>query len=278
MTNPDQAPEENWPDPVANPDAEPADIPDSKDEMTFLDHLEDLRWTIFKSFLAFALACVLIGVFLAQFSDLLRWPYEFAVSGRDIQMSGLINTSILGVFSVIFYLLIGGGFAISMPFMLYFIAQFVMPGLNERELRLVRPACMVAFLLFFVGALFSFFILVPAALRASIIFNEMLGFAPLWTAASYYGLLTWMVLGVGIAFQFPLVLMILVYLELINQAQLRGFRKYSIVLFLCIGAVVTPTTDPITFILLALPMSVLYEIAILGAGRIERTKIAEEPD
>jgi hypothetical protein len=55
MTNPDQAPEENWPDPVANPDAEPADIPDSKDEMTFLDHLEDLRWTIFKSFLAFAL-------------------------------------------------------------------------------------------------------------------------------------------------------------------------------------------------------------------------------
>jgi sec-independent protein translocase protein TatC len=190
-------------------------------------------------------------------------------------MSGLINTSILGVFSVIFYLLIGGGFAISLPFMLYFIAQFVMPGLNERELHLVRPACLAAFLLFFVGAVFSFFILVPAALRASIIFNELLGFAPLWTAASYYGLLTWMVLGVGIAFQFPLVLLILVFLEILSKAQLIAFRRYSIVLFLCIGAVVTPTTDPVTFILLALPMSVLYEIAIMGAGRIERRKAEE---
>jgi sec-independent protein translocase protein TatC len=275
MENPDQPTPENWPEPVKNPDAETGDTPDSRDEMTFLDHLEDLRWTLFKSFIAFGVACLMIGLFLAQFSDLLRWPYEFAVSGRDIQMSGLINTSILGVFSVIFYLLIGGGFAVSLPFILYFIAQFVMPGLNERELRLVRPACMAAFLLFFVGAVFSFFILVPAALRASIVFNEMLGFAPLWTAASYYGLLTWMVLGVGIAFQFPLVLLILVFLEILSKAQLVAFRKYSVVLFLCIGAVVTPTTDPVTFILLALPMSILYEIAIMGAGRIERRKAEE---
>jgi sec-independent protein translocase protein TatC len=275
MTNPDQPPPENWPAPVKNPDVEAGESPDSRDEMTFLDHLEDLRWTLFKSFIAFGLACLLIGLFLAQFSDLLRWPYEFAISGRDIQMSGLINTSILGVFSVIFYLLIGGGFAISLPFMLYFIAQFVMPGLNERELHLVRPACLAAFLLFFVGAVFSFFILVPAAPRAPIIFNELLGFAPLWTAASYYGLLTWMVLGVGIAFQFPLVLLILVFLEILSKAQLIAFRRYSIVLFLCIGAVVTPTTDPVTFILLALPMSVLYEIAIMGAGRIERRKAEE---
>ena len=97
----------------------------------------------------------------------------------------------------------------------------------------------------------------------------MLGFAPLWTAASYYGLLTWMVLGVGIAFQFPLVLLILVYLEVLSHAQLIAFRKYSIVLFLCIGAMVTPTTDPITFILLAFPMSLLYELAIWGAKRVE---------
>lgn len=245
------------------------------DEMTFLDHLEDLRWTIAKSFIAFGIACFLIAFFLSQFSELLRWPYAFAVSGREIEMSGLINTSILGVFSVIFYLLIGGGLALSLPFILYFIAQFVMPGLNDRELHMVRPACLSAFLLFIIGAAFSFFILVPAALRASIIFNEMLGFAPLWTAASYYGLLTWMVLGVGIAFQFPLVLLILVYLELLSKAQLVAFRKYSIVLFLCVGAVVTPTTDPVTFILLALPMSLLYELSIFGAGRVERRRAGD---
>ena len=245
-------------------------IEEDPDNMSFLDHLEDLRWTLFKSFISFGVACILIGVFLAQFSDLLRWPFDFAVSGRDIEMSGLINTSILGVFSVIFYLLLGGGLALSLPFMLYFVGSFVAPGLNERELKLLRPACTAAFILFIGGAAFSFFILVPAAMRASIIFNELLGFAPLWTAASYYGLLTWMVLGVGVAFQFPLVLLILVYVEIISHAQLIGFRKYSIVLFLCIGAIVTPTTDPVTFILLAFPMSLLYELAIFGAKKVEK--------
>jgi sec-independent protein translocase protein TatC len=253
-------------------DDDMGDMPEIEEEpghMSFLDHLEDLRWTLFKSFIAFGVACILIGVFLAQFSDVLRWPFDFAVKGQDIEMSGLINTSILGVFSVIFYLLIGGGLALSLPFILYFVGSFVAPGLNERELKLLRPACGAAFLLFLAGATFSFFILVPAAMRASIIFNAMLGFAPLWTAASYYGLLTWMVLGVGIAFQFPLVLLILVYLEVLSHAQLIAFRKYSIVLFLCIGAMVTPTTDPITFILLAFPMSLLYELAIWGAKRVE---------
>ncbi len=244
--------------------------------MGFLEHLEDLRWTLFKSFLAFGISCVLIGVFLAQFSDLLRWPYDFAVSGRDLEMSGLINTSILGVFSVIFYLLIGGGFSLSLPFILYFVGQFVAPGLKENELRMLRPACTLAFVLFMCGITFSFFVLVPAALRASIIFNEILGFAPMWTAASYYSLMTWMVLGVGIAFQFPLVLLILVSIGLLTHAQLVGFRKYSIVLFLCIGAVVTPTTDPITFILLAVPMSILYESAIFGAKRIEKKQALAE--
>lgn len=278
MPEADPPPPEDWPEPVQNPDPDNEEDSAEKDQMTFLDHLEDLRWTLFKSFCAFGIACILIGIFLAQFSDLLRWPYDFAVSGRDIEMKGLINTSILGVFSVIFYLLIGGGFAFSLPFMLYFTGQFVAPGLNERELRLLRPACAAAFLLFIAGATFSFFILVPAALRASIIFNQMLGFAPLWTAASYYGLLTWMVLGVGIAFQFPLVLLILVFLGILSKAQLVGFRKYSIVLFLCIGAVVTPTTDPVTFIILAVPMSILYEIAIVGAGKIERRQKMDEAD
>ena len=277
MTEPDSSPPSESEELA---DEELGDLPqieEEPDHMSFLDHLEDLRWTLFKSFCAFGISCILIGVFIAQFSDLLRWPFEFAVDGRELAMSGLINTSILGVFSVIFYLLLGGGIALSLPFILYFIGSFVAPGLNDRELRLLRPACLAAFILFLVGATFSFFILVPAAMRASIIFNEILGFAPLWTAASYYGLLTWMVLGVGIAFQFPLVLLILVYLEIISHAQLIAFRKYSIVLFLCIGAVVTPTTDPVTFILLALPMSLLYELAIIGARRME-AKRSERDD
>jgi sec-independent protein translocase protein TatC len=264
--------------PSSLPPEPPLDEPLEEPEeaaMSFLEHLEDLRWTLVKSVAAFLVAALLVGVFLSQFADLLRWPFAFAVSGRDLEMSGLINTSILGVFSVIFYLLIGGGFALSLPLILYFCAGFIAPGLTDRERSLLRPACFGAFLLFLAGVAFSFFILVPAALRASIIFNELLGFAPLWTAASYYGLLTWMVLGVGIAFQFPLVLLILVFLDVLSHAQLVAFRKYSIVLFLSIGAIVTPTTDPITFILLAIPMSLLYELAIFGAKRLEKQRAAK---
>lgn len=261
-----------WPDGDPEAGSEPLAETSGTDQMSFLDHLEELRWTLVKSFTAFGMACILIGVFLARFSNLLRWPYDFALSGQTVAMSGLINTSILGVFSVIFYLLIGGGFALSLPWILFFVGQFVAPGLNEKELRLLKPACLLAFILFFLGAAFSFFVLVPAALRASVLFNQLLGFAPLWTAASYYSLLTWMVLGVGIAFQFPLVILILVYLDILTKTKLVNFRRYSIVLFLGIGAVVTPTTDPVTFILLALPMSLLYELSILGAGRIERLK------
>lgn len=244
-------------------------------EMTFMDHLEDLRWVLFKSLIAFGTACVLVAAFLAQFSDLLRWPYDFATAGRDLLMPELINTSILGVFSVIFYLFMGGGFALSLPFILYFIAQFIAPGLNDKELAILRPACLGAFVLFLSGSAFSFFILVPAALRASIVFNEMLGFAPMWTAASYYGLMTWMTLGVGTAFQFPLVLLILVFIGVLSRAQLVAFRRYSIVIFLGVCAMITPTTDPFTFILLALPMSLLYELAIIGARHLEKKREAD---
>jgi sec-independent protein translocase protein TatC len=244
--------------------------------MTFLEHLEELRWTLLKGALAFFAAAALVMVFLARFSALLQWPYHFAVRGRELPMEGLINTSILGVFSVIFYLMIGGGLALSLPLNLYFVARFIAPGLTEKELRLLRPACFAALALFLAGAVFSFFILVPAALRASVMFNEMLGFTPFWTAASYYGLLTWMVLGVGIAFQFPLVLLILVYLRILTVDKLVAFRRYSIVLFLMIGAVVTPTTDPVTFILLALPMSLLYELGIVFGRRIEKRRAVED--
>jgi sec-independent protein translocase protein TatC len=240
--------------------------------MGFLDHLEEMRLTVGRCVVAFAVACALVGAFLTQFADLLLWPFTFATRNTELLMSGLVNTSILGVFSVVFYLIFGGGFALSLPFMLYFAARFVAPGLTPAELRLLRPACLGAIALFVLGALFSYFILAPAALRASIVFNNMLGFTPLWTAASYYSLITWMVLGVGMAFQFPLVLLILIYLGVLSVHQLVAFRRYSIVVFLCLCAAITPTTDPVTFIILTIPLSLLYELAIILGRRVQAVR------
>jgi sec-independent protein translocase protein TatC len=94
----------------------------------------------------------------------------------------------------------------------------------------------------------------------------------LWTAASYYSLITWMVLGVGMAFQFPLVLLILIYLGVLSVHQLVAFRRYSIVVFLCLCAAITPTTDPVTFIILTIPLSLLYELAIILGRRVQAVR------
>lgn len=245
--------------------------------MTLLEHLEELRWTIFKSLIAFALGCGIVMGFLTFFADLLRWPYEFATRGYEhVTMEGLINTSFLGVFSVIFQLMFIGGLGLSLPVVLYYFGSFVAPGLTPAEKRMLRPGCLAALALFLIGALFSFFVLLPAGLRASVMFNDMLGFQLFVTASSYYGLLSFAVLGVGLAFELPLIIVLCIYLGILNTEQLRRFRRYSVVLFLVLAAIVTPTPDPITFLFLAVPMSLLYETAIYMGAKVERRRAERE--
>ena len=281
---------------------------DSRTEMSFLDHLEDLRGTLLRCIISFIVACLLVVAFMKYFADMLNWPLQFAL-GDDVELVerppiysgavtsiaapdpltpapsaggsqkrqfGLITTSPMAVFSVILQVTFLGGFALSLPFMLYFVSRFIVPGLNPQEKSILRPACMAAFLLFAFGVSFSYFALVPASLKASIFFNELFGYQVLWSADRYYALLIWMTLGIGISFQFPLVLVILVYVGILDTVKLKAFRPYSIVVFLIVAAVVTPTTDPITFLLLSVPMSILYEFAIRISHRLER-KIGRIP-
>lgn len=250
---------------------------DASEGMTLLEHLEDLRWTIFKSLIAFGIGCGLVMAFLTAFAKLLLWPYEFATRGYEhVTMDGLINTSFLGVFSVIFQLMLIGGLGLALPVILYFFGSFVAPGLTPAEKRMLRPGCAAALGLFLSGAAFSFFVLLPAGLRASVVFNDMLGFQLFVTASSYYGLLTFAVLGVGLAFELPLIIVLCIYIGVLNTDQLRRFRRYSIVLFLVLAAIVTPTPDPITFLFLAVPMSILYETAIYLGSKVERRRAERE--
>ena len=258
-------------------EVELVDDADSTEGMTLLEHLEEVRWTIAKSLIALGLGCVLVMVFLTAFARLLLWPYEFATRGYEhVTMEGLINTSFLGVFSVIFQLMLIGGLGLALPVILYFFGSFVAPGLTPAEKRMLRPGCAAALGLFLLGATFSFFVLLPAGLRASVVFNDMLGFQLFVTASSYYGLLTFAVLGVGLAFELPLIIVLCIYIGILNTDQLRRFRRYSIVLFLVLAAIITPTPDPITFLFLAVPMSLLYETAIYLGSKVERRRAERE--
>jgi sec-independent protein translocase protein TatC len=274
----------------------------SSREMGFLDHLEELRQTILYCVLTLVIACAVVMVFMKLFTGFLNWPLQVAL-GEDMRIVevqpgfqagaldevgetnavqsesstrrqfGLITTSPMAVFSVILQVSFLGGVALALPFILYFIGKFVSPGLTPRELTVLRPGCVAAFALFLLGALFSYTVLVPASLRASIFFNELFGFQVLWSADRYYGLLVWMTIGIGISFEFPLLLTILVYLGVVDVERLRRYRPHSLVVFLIVGAIVTPTTDPFTFLILVLPMSLLYEISIWISARVDgRTK------
>jgi sec-independent protein translocase protein TatC len=126
--------------------------------------------------------------------------------------------------------------------------------------------------LFLLGAAFAFFLLVPSTLRVSVEINQMFGYAVRWTPGSYYSLLTWLTLGVGASFEFPLVIVLLVWLGVMTTAFLRKYRRHAIIVIFLIAAVVTPTPDPITQTMFAIPLYVLFEIAIFASSRVEKRK------
>lgn len=240
--------------------------------MGFFDHLEDLRWTLVKSVAAFLVCACLIGFFLKEFNDVILWPLNVVKAENPTMVIDLGTTSIMEGFSVVIQMCGMGGFIMAMPFILFFVGQFVAPALTEKELKLVLPVCLSALLLFLLGCAFSFFLLVPSTLRVSVQLNEMFGYAMRWTPGSYYSLLLWLVAGVGASFEFPLVIVLLVWLGLMTTAFLRKYRRHAIVLIFIIAAVVTPTPDPVTQTMFAAPLYILFEIAILVGGRVEKAR------
>ena len=244
--------------------------------MGFLDHLEDLRWTMIKSVLVFGAFVTLIAYFLTDAAYVLKWPLLEAAKSYPELSSGLITTSPMAVFTVIVQVCLLGGFVLSLPFVLFFIGQFVAPALTKKERRIVLPGALTAMFLFLSGAVFSYFFIVPAAIKVSMELNTDLGYQNLWSADRYYSMLVWLVLGLGATFEFPLVIVILVYLRIIDSKKLiRSWRMVVVIIFI-VAAVVTPTPDPITQTLVATPMLLLYVISVFVARGIEKRRAAEE--
>ena len=242
--------------------------------MGFWGHLEELRWTLVKSAIAFTVCAVFIGYFMEDFNGVLLRPLLKVKAEYPSLIIDLGTTTIMEGFNVVIQMCVLGGLVMSAPLILLFVGQFVGPALTEREIKAVAPICFYAIVLFLMGASFSFFYLVPSTIRVSVEINQMLGFALRWTPGSYYSLLTWLVLGVGAAFEFPLVIVLLVWLGIMSTAFLRKYRRHAIVVIFIIAAIVTPTPDPITQTIFAIPLYVLYEIAILAAARVEKKKAA----
>lgn len=240
--------------------------PVSPKAMGFLDHLEDLRWTLIKCAVVFAVFVTIIAYRLEDASTLLNWPLEQVLADFPQFNKGLITNSPMAVFSVIIDMCLIGGVVLSLPFWLFFLGQFVAPALTRRELRVIVPTGLSAFALFLAGAALGYYFLTASSIRVALELNQALGYNVMWTADKYYSLLMWLVLGMGAAFEFPLLVVLAVYMGLIEVATLRQYRRHAIVVIFLIAAVITPTTDPLNMSLFALPLIALYEAAILVAS------------
>jgi sec-independent protein translocase protein TatC len=245
-------------------------------EMGFLDHLEDLRMTIIKCVLSLMGGMMVTGLIFPWLFKILRYPLERAGAENALGEIKLMNTTAFGAFSVAFDVLIYGGIGLSLPFIAYFITQFIAPGLTKREKGLLKPALTSALVLFLFGATLCYFVLLPAALRIGLSLSQSLEFNTMLTAPEYFDLVTWFTLGTGVIFEFPLVLIALMAVGVVEASFMRNYRRHAFIIILIIAAIVTPSQDPVTLMFMAGPMYLLYEAAIIVGARIYRKRQVAE--
>ncbi len=240
--------------------------------MSFWQHIEALRKTLMACGLVLLFACAGIACFLPEIANLLMQPLKTAISEEPQLLQGLVTTSPMGIFSVLLQVCLLGGFALAMPIMLYLATRFISPALTSKEKRLLGPFLFFALLLFIIGALFSYFWLLPTSLRIAIELNRMFGFELIWSAPHYYGLVVWMTIGIGLCFEFPLILVALMLLKLVHSKTFSAYRRHIIILILILAAFITPGGDPLSLLLLAGPLYFLFELALFIGKRLEEAE------
>lgn len=242
------------------------DPPESEASKPFLEHLEDLRWTIVKMGSVLIAAMFLCFSFRQRLVHVLQRPLEEVGTQVGTLRALGITDSITISFQLAFY----AGIVLSFPFLLYFLAQFVLPALTGVEKRFLFPAIAVSFGLFLVGVLCCYYWLLPKTILFFFHDTQSLGWSPMWTVQQYYSFVTRFVLGFGLAFELPVVVLALVRFGLVTYAFMARTRPYAIVLIFILATIITPTPDVLTLVAMSLPMCLLYESCIWIAWFMQR--------
>jgi sec-independent protein translocase protein TatC len=234
----------------------------------FLAHLEDLRWTIIR-----CLGALVIGVCICAFSakyilDALYVPYRAA--GRDPK--DLFNLGVVDPFSIHMEISLFGGLILALPLLLYFIGQFLLPALTPRERRFIAPIFAAGTALFVVGVTFCYFFVLRATLLFFIGYSGYLGFSTMWTAKGLIDFEVQMLLGFGIAFEMPLVILVLNLLGIVSAEQLAAKRRHAALGIFIAACCIIPSTDLFSLSVLSVPMYLLYESCIWIARIVERRR------
>jgi sec-independent protein translocase protein TatC len=257
LPEPDLLPEAALPltlQPSADPDNDfPAEV-----EMTLMEHLEELRWRVLRSLGAVVAGAALCLAFVRPLVRLLEVP---ANGIRFLQLAP-------GEFLFVSLKVAGyAGLTLALPWVLFEILAFVLPGLTRRERRLVAPAVAGSSLLFLAGLAFAWWALVPGALRFLVSYGADV-VEPLWSIERYLDFVLLLMLATALAFQLPVLQLLLGALGLIDAATMLGAWRWVVLASALAGAVLTPSTDPITMLLLAGAITALY---LVGVGLVALT-------
>ena len=224
-------------------------------EMTLVEHLEELRWRVLRSLLAVVIGA---GFCLLFVRPLVRWLEMPAAGIRFLQLAPgeflLVSLKVAGY----------AGLTLALPWVLFELLAFVLPGLTRRERRLVAPAVAGSSLLFLAGLAFAWWALVPAALRFLVSYGADV-VEPIWSIERYLDFVLLLMVATALAFQLPVLQLLLGALGLIDAPTMLRAWRWVVLGSALAGAVLTPSTDPITMLLLGGAITALY---LVGVGLV----------
>lgn len=264
-------------------------------EMSFLDHLEELRWHVVRSLaaiLVFTIGAFIMApwifeniifaparvdfptfVWLCRLGEFVGSPESFCVEEIPFKVQSRYMTGQFTMHIVASFVM---GIVIAFPYVVWEIWRFIRPGLYSRERKYSKGAVASVSFLFFTGIMFGYYVMSPIMISflanyriSDMIVNE-------FDITSYVGTIVGVVFGSGVLFQLPVVIYFLTKIGIVTPAFLRQYRKHAVIIILITGAIVTPSADPLSQALISVPLYLLYEISILISARVMRAKAKEE--
>ena len=233
--------------------------------MPFLDHLEELRWRLVKSLGSVLVGAVVTFYFIDPLIDFLIRPTQKLATPMDLQV-----LKVQGMFMIKWGIALIGGIVLAIPVLTYQIWKFIAPGLYINERRYVAPLIIFTYLSFLIGLTFAYTVIIPFSLD---FFTSvgMEGIQNNFSINYYFNFITWLMIGSGLIFELPVLVFILSIFGLLTPAFMSHYRRHSIVFILLLSALITPP-DPVSLVLMSIPLMLLYELSIGVSWLVNRNK------
>jgi sec-independent protein translocase protein TatC len=246
--------------------------PRANAEMPFLDHLEELRWRLIWSLVAFAVALVVAFTLLTRVDIIwfLEQPIVPYLAGRK-----LIFTHPGDPFRIVLNASFVLAIVLAGPVILFQVWAFLSPALYAHEKKLVVPVLLGATALFCMGVALAFYVVLPFTLGFLLEFQSE-ALEPMITASEYFGFAIGMSLAFGLVFELPILILALTALGIVTPEFLNKYRRHATVICIALAAIVTPGADPTSLFALAVPLYILFEMSVVMSGVVYRRRLKKQ--